>query len=204
MVYLLFLWCGAFGGCGLDSANFGALRALNIWDSVTSAKYICSLRFKSTKHSRPRRRFRSLVPRSRASRAPLFESLLFRTKILPPHIRATRVFRLRRGRDSNPRGSCPPNTLAGCPIRPLWHLSVISQATTPCWGGGRWSSTRFDTTIHLSIFQTNHMSTINEKILGQPAKVSLAGLRARFASSQDSTTLAPLRVRTLYHDFARF
>ena len=32
---------------------------------------------------------------------------------------------LRRGRDSNPRGSCPPNTLAGCPIRPLWHLSNL-------------------------------------------------------------------------------
>ncbi len=30
----------------------------------------------------------------------------------------------RRERDSNPRCSCPHNTLAGCPIRPLWHLSV--------------------------------------------------------------------------------
>ena len=29
----------------------------------------------------------------------------------------------RRGRDSNPRGSCPPNILAGCCFRPLSHLS---------------------------------------------------------------------------------
>ena len=30
----------------------------------------------------------------------------------------------RRGRDSNPRSSFPDNNLAGCSIRPLWHLSV--------------------------------------------------------------------------------
>ena len=30
---------------------------------------------------------------------------------------------LRRGRDSNPRAAFTANTLAGCPIRPLWHLS---------------------------------------------------------------------------------
>ena len=29
----------------------------------------------------------------------------------------------RRGRDSNPRDPCESNTLAPCPIRPLWHLS---------------------------------------------------------------------------------
>ena len=32
----------------------------------------------------------------------------------------------RRGRDSNPRKGYPFNTLAGCSIRPLWHLSVFS------------------------------------------------------------------------------
>ncbi len=32
---------------------------------------------------------------------------------------------LRRGRDSNPRGSFEPNTLAGCPFRPLRHLSFF-------------------------------------------------------------------------------
>ena len=30
----------------------------------------------------------------------------------------------RRGRDSNPRAVFTANTLAGCPIRPLWHLSI--------------------------------------------------------------------------------
>ena len=30
----------------------------------------------------------------------------------------------RRGRDSNPRIDCSINTLAVCPIRPLWHLSL--------------------------------------------------------------------------------
>ena len=30
---------------------------------------------------------------------------------------------MRRGRDSNPRTVFTVNTLAGCPIRPLWHLS---------------------------------------------------------------------------------
>ena len=37
---------------------------------------------------------------------------------------AARCPNWRRGRDSNPRTSCPVNTLAVCPIRPLWHLSV--------------------------------------------------------------------------------
>ena len=32
-------------------------------------------------------------------------------------------FLSRRGWDSNPRNSCELNTLAPCPIRPLWHLS---------------------------------------------------------------------------------
>src|SRR3989344_6329818 len=31
---------------------------------------------------------------------------------------------VRRGRDSNPRTGFPVNNLAGCSIRPLWHLSV--------------------------------------------------------------------------------
>ena len=31
----------------------------------------------------------------------------------------------RRGRDSNPRDSLKPNTLAGCPFQPLRHLSII-------------------------------------------------------------------------------
>ncbi len=36
----------------------------------------------------------------------------------------------RRGRDSNPRNGYPINTLAVCPIRPLWHLS-IQQSIEP-------------------------------------------------------------------------
>ncbi|KUK49792.1 MAG: hypothetical protein XD75_0208 [Parcubacteria bacterium 33_209] len=33
-------------------------------------------------------------------------------------------FYWRRGRDLNPRAVFTANTLAGCPIRPLWHLSI--------------------------------------------------------------------------------
>ena len=36
----------------------------------------------------------------------------------------------RRVRDSNPRDDCSPNTLAGCPIRPLWQLSVLYLGPT--------------------------------------------------------------------------
>ncbi len=50
-----------------------------------------------------------------------FESLTLLIRKSPPF---RRDFQMRRVRDSNPRGDYSPNTLAGCPIRPLWQLSL--------------------------------------------------------------------------------
>ena len=46
----------------------------------------------------------------------------------------------RRVRDSNPRDDYSPNTLAGCPIRPLWQLSSLLYCSNPTGFGHKYIS----------------------------------------------------------------
>ena len=78
---------------------------------------------------------RTVLFEPRSAWRALLDSGLFGGNSEQTALRADHIFgsetlfeKLRRGRDSNPRTDCSVNILAGCPIRPLWHLSMVINA----------------------------------------------------------------------------
>ena len=80
----------------------------------------------------------------------------------------------RRGRDSNPRETYAPNTLARCRFRPLSHLSTYCTATLPyffCFFYETPYAIAFLTAMTNFRLQTTHHSSMN--MLYSPPRVSL-------------------------------